>query len=51
MVEFDKDMKVISIEEKPEKPKSNYAVPGLYFRNKTRAENWLMRTLNRNISE
>lgn len=31
VVEFDKDHKVISIEEKPEKPKSNYAVPGLYF--------------------
>lgn len=31
VVEFDKDSKVISIEEKPEKPKSNYAVPGLYF--------------------
>ncbi len=31
VVEFDYDHKVISIEEKPEKPKSNYAVPGLYF--------------------
>lgn len=31
VVEFDKDFKVVSIEEKPEKPKSNYAVPGLYF--------------------
>ena len=31
VVEFDKDNKVISIEEKPTKPKSNYAVPGLYF--------------------
>lgn len=31
VVEFDKDNKVISIEEKPGKPKSNFAVPGLYF--------------------
>lgn len=31
VVEFDKDHKVISIEEKPEHPKSNYAVPGIYF--------------------
>ncbi len=31
IVEFDKSGNVISIEEKPEKPKSNYAVPGLYF--------------------
>ena len=33
VVEFDSDNKVTSIEEKPEHPKSNYAVPGLYFYN------------------
>ncbi|MCF6131458.1 glucose-1-phosphate thymidylyltransferase RfbA [Flavobacterium wongokense] len=31
VVDFDKDGKVLSIEEKPEKPKSNFAVPGIYF--------------------
>ena len=31
VVEFDRSHKVVSIEEKPKQPKSNYAVPGLYF--------------------
>lgn len=31
VVEFDKEFNVVSIEEKPKEPKSNYAVPGLYF--------------------
>ncbi len=33
VVEFDEQNNVVSIEEKPEKPKSNYAVPGVYFYN------------------
>ena len=33
LVEFDKDWNVVSLEEKPEQPKSNYAIPGLYFYN------------------
>jgi len=39
IVEFDKNNKVLSVEEKPEKPKSNYAITGLYFYPKGVAKN------------
>jgi glucose-1-phosphate thymidylyltransferase len=38
VIEFDSDNNVISIEEKPTEPKSNYAVPGLYFYDKNVVE-------------
>jgi len=38
VVEFDKDLNVVSIEEKPKQPKSNFAVPGIYFYDNTVVE-------------
>ena len=38
IVEFDDDLKVVSLEEKPENPKSNFAITGLYFYDNTVVE-------------